>query len=180
MGCLAIWTFPCRNPRLVSPNPYGAPQTSCLLAMLDVQGWSSWCQFGRCAVWLAFAIVSPAKSWPCGGAMLPAPASRIAVLALRSDVAAISAVIVGSGRRAPARRYVSYLTPGGFAEKSRLMRESCRIHCPVAAGRRLTAWPPLRPCAWRHPDHAHCRDRGHLCAGRQPVHGRRWRGGAFC
>jgi hypothetical protein len=143
MGCLAIWTFPCRNPRLVSPNPYGAPQTSCLLAMLDVQGWSSWCQFGRCAVWLAFAIVSPAKSWPCGGAMLPAPASRIAVLALRSDVAAISAVIVGSGRRTPARRYVSYLTPGGFAEKSRLMRESCRIHCPVAAGRRLTAWPPF-------------------------------------
>jgi hypothetical protein len=84
--------------------------------------------------------------------MLPAPASRIAVLALRSDVAAISAVIVGSGRRTPARRYVSYLTPGGFAEKSRLMRQSCRIHCPVAAGRRLTAWPPLRPCAWRHPD----------------------------
>jgi hypothetical protein len=94
-------------------------------------------------------------------------------LALRSDVAALSAVIVGSGRRTPARRYVSYLTPGRFAEKSRLTRESCRIHCPVAAGRRLTVLPPLMPRAWRHPDHAHCGDRGHVCAGRQPVHGRR-------
>lgn len=80
--------------------------------------------------------------------MLSAPASRIAVLALRGDVAAISAVIVRSGRRTPARRYVSYLTPGGFAEKSRLMRNHVAFIC-LLRGAKADCLAALRPPAWR-------------------------------
>jgi hypothetical protein len=74
MGCLAIWTFETLGSYLQAPTVLLTP---CLLAMLDVHGLVivvvSLAVFG-CAVRPAFAIVSPATSWPCsGGAMLPAP-----------------------------------------------------------------------------------------------------------